>query len=108
MAWLACVPAWPGDESSSPWHLGQGDSANPASCKCHHDDEYLREDGKQRRNSCHEDPRNHVCNYCATTAFGQHAGDVEMNWGHSAKDSAWGGVTGIWRRGRDSNPRYRC
>ena len=33
-----------------------------------------------------------MCN-CATTAFGQHAGDVEMRWGNNSQDSALDGVT---------------
>ena len=52
-------------------------AVDTASRERHHDDEYLREDGEQRRSGRDEDLGNHVCNYCATNTPHQYAGDVE-------------------------------
>jgi hypothetical protein len=82
-------------------------TADSAPRKRQHDDEHLREDGECGRSECDEVPGNNVCNYCATREARKYANYVEVLSLGSQQTSMLDAVTRIWRRGGDSNPRYK-
>src|SRR5258706_14665221 len=78
MVRLARISAWARHEPAQIGGFRQGHSTDPSTRERHHDDEYLREDGKCGRGKCNEDLGNNVCNYCATREAREVAADVKV------------------------------
>jgi len=78
MVRLARISAWARHEPAQIGGFRQGHSTDPSTRERHHDDEYLREDGKCGRGKCNEDLGNNVCNYCATREAREFAADVKV------------------------------